>query len=124
MRCDDKTLAPDSALVQWCELTVKAAANGGRPVFPTSEYKSYLRDAGFEDIVETVRVWPTNRWPKDPRHKEIGAWCLANLDVGVEGITIGHFTRNLGWTIDEVLTFCARLRKELRDPKIHAYFPM
>jgi len=123
-RCDDNTMTPDSAIVEWCNLTLKAAATAGRPLFPTSEYKNYLRDAGFEDIVETVHLWPTNRWPKDPRHKDIGSWCLANLEGGLEGITTAHFTRALGWTVPEVLALCARVRKELRDPKIHVYFPM
>jgi hypothetical protein len=28
--------------------------------------------AGFENVVEVVWKWPTNRWPKDRKMKELG----------------------------------------------------
>ncbi|KAI8651835.1 hypothetical protein NCS55_01430100 [Fusarium keratoplasticum] len=64
-RSDGDTLHPDSQLSQWCKFCFEAGQNLGRPVFPTTEYKNYLAAAGFEDIVEVQRKWPTNAWPRD-----------------------------------------------------------
>lgn len=123
-RSDDGTLSPDSFLSQWCDFCIEAGQNRGRPVFPVERYKDYLADAGFVDIVEVQRKWPTNTWPKDPRYKELGAWAYANIGGGLEGLSLAHFGRGLGWSEEETLAFCARTRKDLKDVRIHAYWPM
>lgn len=123
-RSDDGTLAPDSFLSQWCDLCIEAGQNRGRPVFPVEQYKNYLADAGFVDIVEVQRKWPTNMWPKDPKFKELGAWAYANIGGGLEGLSLAHFGRGLGWSEEQTLAFCARTRKDLKDTRIHAYWPM
>ncbi|PKS12616.1 hypothetical protein jhhlp_000824 [Lomentospora prolificans] len=123
-RSDDGTLAPDSYLSQWCDFCLEAGQNRDRPIFPVTEYKNYLAEAGFEDIVEVQKKWPTNTWPRDPRFKELGAWAYANIAGGLEGLSLAHFTRGLGWTSEQTLAFCASVRKDLKDPKIHAYWPI
>ncbi len=124
VRCDDDTLAPDSYLSQWCGLIIEAAARQGRPVFPTTEYQQYLRDAGFEDVVEIQRKWPMNPWPRATEHKELGLWAFTNMGGGLEGLTMAHFTRGLGWDRERTLLFCAETRKDMKNPRIHAYWPM
>jgi hypothetical protein len=37
-----------------------------------TRYKSQLEDAGFINVQEIVYKWPTNRWPKDKKYKELG----------------------------------------------------
>ncbi|KAH6871066.1 hypothetical protein B0T10DRAFT_568536 [Thelonectria olida] len=37
---------------------------------------------------------------------------------------LAPFTGALGWTQEEVTVFLVNLRKELTDPKIHAYWPI
>lgn len=123
-RSDDGTLHPDSFLSQWCDFCIEAGQNRGRPVFPVERYKEYLADAGFVDIVEVQRKWPTNTWPKHPKFKELGAWAYANIGGGLEGLSLAHFGRGLGWSEEETLAFCARTRKDLKDVRIHAYWPM
>lgn len=123
-RSDDGTLAPDSHLARWCDLCLEAGRNRDRPIFPVTEYKTYLREAGFEAVVEVQKKWPINMWPRDPRFKELGAWAYANIAGGLEGLSLAHFTRGLGWTSDRTLEFCEQVRGDLRDPKIHAYWPM
>lgn len=118
-RSDDETLKPDSYLAQWCKLCLDAGQNLGRPVFPTTEYKNYLTAAGFEDVVEVQKKWPTNTWPRETKFKE-----LVRLAGGLEGLSLAHFTRGLGWSSEETLVFCAQTRKDLKDPRIHAYWPM
>lgn len=124
LRCDDDSLVADSYLMQWCNLILEAAAKQGRPVFPTTEYKSYLEQAGFQDVVEIQKKWPSNPWPKAQKYKQLGLWAYADLADGLEGLTLAHFTRGLGWSQEQTLVFCAHVRKDLRNPRIHAYWPM
>ena len=123
-RSDDGTLRDDSYLARWCKACLDAGENLGRPVFPVTEYVKYLADAGFEDVVEVQKKWPTNTWPLKREFKELGAWAYANIAGGLEGLSLAHFTRGLGWTPEETHVFCAHTRRDLRDPKIHAYWPM
>lgn len=85
-----------------------------------------LRDAGFVDIIETPLLWPTNSWPKDKKYKELGAWNLMNMDTfqGLEALTIAAFSRVLGWSQEEIVTFLAGVREEMRNKSIHAYWPV
>ena len=123
-RSDDDTLSPDSYLAQWCKLCLDAGERLGRPVFPVTEYKNYLAAAGFENIVEVQKKWPTNTWPRDKKFKALGAWSYANIAEGLEGLSLAHFTRGLGWSPEETRLFCAQTRKDLKDARIHAYWPM
>jgi hypothetical protein len=124
VRCDDDTLPADGYLMGWSNYILEAAANAGRPVFPTDEYHKYLKDAGFEDVYEVQRKWPTNTWPRDKNFKELGMWAYANLGNGLEGLSLAHFTRGLGWSPEQTLLYCAETRKELKNPNIHAYWAM
>jgi hypothetical protein len=123
-RSDDGTLHPESYLSKWCKSCFEAGQNLGRPVFPTTEYKNYLAAAGFVDIVEVQQKWPTNPWPRDRKFKELGAWACANIAGGLDGLSLAYFTRGLGWSTEETRVFCAHTRKDLQNPKIHAYWPM
>lgn len=40
---------------------------------------------------------------------------------GLEGFSIGPFTRMLGWSFEELQVLLAGVRKELKDPNIHVY---
>ncbi|KAF4121445.1 hypothetical protein GMORB2_1852, partial [Geosmithia morbida] len=123
-RSDDGTLDPNSYLSKWCDACLEAGQNLGRPVWPVVEYKNYLADAGFECIVEVQKKWPTNTWPRDSNFKELGMWAYANIAGSLEGLSLAYFARGLGWTPDEIRVFCAHTRKDLKDPKIHAYWPI
>ena len=37
-----------------------------------TRYKSQLEEAGFINVQEIIYKWPTNRWPKDKKYKELG----------------------------------------------------
>lgn len=76
------------------------------------------------DVVEVVRKWPTNQWPKDPEMKELGVWNMENFLQGLQAGTMTPFTRALGWTNAEVEVFLVNVRKDIQNKKIHAYWPM
>ncbi|QPC70710.1 hypothetical protein HYE68_001462 [Fusarium pseudograminearum] len=121
--CDDDSLDfKTSPAVKWQLGLIEGSRKLGRPLGESDKYKSIVEKAGFENVVETVYRWPTNSWPKDPKLKELGKWNLANFDSGLEGVSLALFNRVLGWPKEEILTLCADVRKELRNPKVHAYW--
>lgn len=83
-----------------------------------------MADAGFIDIVEIPFMWPQNRWPKDKHFKELGLWTRENFTSGAEAMSLALLTRGLGWTREEVVVFVARVKNDMRDPRIHAYWPL
>ncbi|CAJ0554526.1 Ff.00g130390.m01.CDS01 [Fusarium sp. VM40] len=69
------------------------------------KYKEQLEEAGFVDINIAKRKWPTNHWPKDPKHKQIGRG-------------------GLGWSKEEVGGFLTDVREDMKNANIHSYWPM
>lgn len=87
-------------------------------------YSAMMRTAGFVNCTDRNFKWPTNNWPRDLRYKEIGMFALAALDGGIEGLLMALLTRGLGWRMEQVIAFSVAVRREMRDPRIHAYWPV
>lgn len=122
--CDDGTLTEDSALWKWMLLVMEGMDRLGRPVRAAQQWKEIMEAVGFEDVVETIFKWPTNRWPRAKSYKDLGMWSLANMDQALEAATLAPLTRTLGWSKEEVMVLVSQARKVLRDPTVHAYWPM
>ena len=122
--CDDGTLTEDSDLWKWMLLVMEGMEGFQRPVVAAQKWKEMMEAAGFESVVEVVYKWPTNRWPRDKKHKELGMWSLANMDQALEPASLAPLTRALGYTKDEVLVLVSKARKVLRDTSVHAYWPI
>ena len=122
--CDDGTLSTESNLWKWMLLVMEGMEKLGRPVTAAQQWKTMMEKAGFEDVVETVYKWPTNKWPRDKQYKDLSMWSLANMDGALESATLAPLTRALGWSKEEVLVLVSNARKVLRDPTVHAYWPM
>ncbi|KAH0420976.1 TAM domain methyltransferase [Colletotrichum camelliae] len=122
--CDDGTLSVDSDLWKWVLLVMEGMEKFGRPVTAAEQWKALMEEAGFEDVVETIYKWPTNRWPRDKHYKDLGMWSLENMDQALEPATLAPLTRALGWSYEEVIVLVSKARKALRDTSVHAYWPM
>ena len=81
-----------------------------------------MEAAGFENVVGVVYKWPTNRCPRDKKHKELGMWSLANMDQALEPATVVPLARALGYT-HEVLVLVSKTWKVLRDTSV-CYWPI
>ncbi|KAK1498792.1 TAM domain methyltransferase, partial [Colletotrichum abscissum] len=123
-RCDDASLTPDSPIHKLSDLFLRGGRVTGRNMDAAPTYATLMRTAGFVDVEEQQFKWPVNAWPRDPHFKTLGAYTHCNLDHGLEGLTLGLATRNLGWSKEETLLFCATVRKSLRSHKVHAYVPL
>ena len=60
-------------------------------------------------------------WPKDPKMKELGTYAYAALAADVEGYVL-YMASLLGWSKEEVTVYCALLRRDVKDPRIHGYY--
>ncbi|KAG0646367.1 putative methyltransferase tdiE [Hyphodiscus hymeniophilus] len=95
-----------------------------RPLNSAKFCKDLLISTGFVGVVETQYKWPMNRWPKDPKYKELGMWAHENISAGLQGLSLALFTRGLGWSVDELEVLLADVRKDMKNPRIHSYWPM
>ncbi|TDZ65879.1 Secondary metabolism regulator LAE1 [Colletotrichum trifolii] len=121
---DDGTLKSDSTLIQWIDNWDEAAKISGQ-VFPhTPDLVKEIEGAGFVDVTLVKYKWPINDWPKHPHYKELGTWARENLLNGLEALTLGPFTRALGWRPEECQILLMNLGKDFNNRNIHAYFPV
>jgi len=53
-----------------------------------------------------------------------GAWTLENISSGLHGLSSAVFTRVLGWSPEELEVLLGQVREDLKDTRVHAYWPM
>ncbi|KAF9870700.1 hypothetical protein CkaCkLH20_11802 [Colletotrichum karsti] len=121
---DDGTLLPEHSISKTAQLVQRASELFGRAYQDAKELKPVLIEAGFSDVTLLHFKWPTNPWPREMRHKELGVWHNENLARGWEGICMALLTRVLGWTREQVLALMEENTKDFGDRNIHAYFSM
>jgi hypothetical protein len=80
-----------------------------------------LRDAGFVNIRHDIKKVPVGPWPKDQNLKTIGLYTRSVIYDGLQAITMGPFTRGLGWTPEEVEVFLVKVRKDLMNSSVHSF---
>ncbi|KAH8799755.1 S-adenosyl-L-methionine-dependent methyltransferase [Xylogone sp. PMI_703] len=122
--CIDDSMPEDSALRKWSGYMLEASKKLNRPLDSAKDGKRLLRERGFTEIKEERFIWPMNRWPKDKHLKTLGSWVLEDICNGIQGLSLRLFTYGLGWTLPQVEVFLVDVRKEMRNPKIHAYWHM
>ncbi|KAF9871155.1 hypothetical protein CkaCkLH20_11324 [Colletotrichum karsti] len=124
-KSDDETLKTDSALNKWCNLIHDASEKLGRPFISVATLKALMIDAGFQDVTVTTLKWPTNGWPKDRTHKELGYWQNDNIlaGAGIEALSLAPLTRAFDWSRAEIEVFLIDVRKDINNRAIHAYWP-
>ncbi|KAK2766286.1 hypothetical protein FQN54_007803 [Arachnomyces sp. PD_36] len=133
-RCDDGTMPPPNpdgpsayAWHDWHEYHKQANSiiDPPRPMMIATKLSRWMREMGLVDVVEDVRKVPMNRWPKDPKMKQIGAWNAANWLAGCSGLTYGPFgPAGLGWSKNEIEVFLVDVRKAIQNRRVHSYLNM
>ncbi|KAH7121918.1 S-adenosyl-L-methionine-dependent methyltransferase [Dactylonectria estremocensis] len=124
IKSDDDTMKPDSAVLRWVNTLLDGTKMVNRPFDGAYQYKEQMEAAGFTNLTQVVYKWPMNRWPKDPKLKELGMWTLENVSSGLEGLSAAVYTRVLGWTKEEMDVLLAEVRRDLKNPAMHSYWPI
>jgi hypothetical protein len=149
-RSDDGTIE-GTALEKWGNLMLEASTKLGSPINSAVTVKKVMEDAGYVDVVEVVYKWPSNRWPANKGMKEIGThlssvngegigifnylqsravltitgtWTHETTSSNLSGMSVALFTRALGWSSEELEVFLTDVRKDMKNHRIHAYWPM
>lgn len=47
---------------------------------------------------------------------------MLQIEEGMEAFTLAPLTRILGWKPEEVGVLLFNVRKEMKDPRVHAYY--
>jgi hypothetical protein len=114
----------DSDLYKWNELALEASRRSGRPWDNTLYYAEWMREIGFEDVVEKNFYWPTSPWPKGDYFKQVAIYFQEDMLNGLEGISMKVLTKFMGWTAEEVQALLVGVKRDFRDLSIHAYLRM
>jgi ubiquinone/menaquinone biosynthesis C-methylase UbiE len=122
--CDDGSAAPDSPLLKWSRYMQEAARSIGIDTGARYKFREWLEGQGYGNVRTEEYKWAIGGWPRDKKEKEIGRWMQENLLQGLSGGSLALFTRQLGWTLEEVEAFLVDVRKQIMDPKSHVYLLM
>ncbi|KAI4289606.1 MAG: hypothetical protein L6R35_001117 [Caloplaca aegaea] len=118
----DGSLKETNAIKRFNSEFIKMSRENNIESCPGLYLEGWMKDAGFQGVQAEKFVWPVGTWPKDKHLKEIGAWNYLQIMQGLEGFTYALFTRRLGYSKAEVEVICANVRKEMKDPKLHAMY--
>jgi hypothetical protein len=121
-KSDDGSLTPDHILSQWSDIFLEASKRFGKSFYEVWNLSTYVKNQGFENVVEKVYKVPVNGWPADPHMKELGRWNFLHCTQGAEGWGLFLLTKAMGWSVDEAQVFIAKFRNGLKERKVHAYF--
>lgn len=117
---DDGSLKPEDPLLFWISTLLDAARQLKRDPNPGSKLEGWAKDAGFQNIVHKKYKIPIGPWPKDPLLKEAGIMNYMQITGGLEGLSMRLYTNVLKWKVEEILVLLAKVRKDLKNPNIHA----
>ncbi|KAK5210157.1 hypothetical protein LTR41_003825 [Exophiala xenobiotica] len=121
---DDGSLDPDSLLAGWGQNFLDCAQRAGRGLDTQLTMKAKIEAAGFVDVQEHLYKCPIGSWPKDKLLKDAGRINLAHWSSGLEGWAMFLLTRwgaPEPWTADEARVYVARVREELKKPRLHIW---
>lgn len=119
---EDGSMTPEAPITDWVNTLLKASRDFGNDPHPGSKLGGWLEDAGFVDVRAEKFLVPIGPWAKDKHLKTLGSWNLVQIEDGVEGFSIRLYTQFLGWKAEEVQVLLAKVRKDLRNPRIHMMY--
>jgi hypothetical protein len=105
--------APD--IQTWQVWLNEAADRFGRTMRVAEHLEEWVKEAGFEDVIEEKVVVPSNPWPKDKEMKTIGSYQVLNMLDAASSYGQAHFTRVLRWSPEEYAVLSAKVRTQLKD---------
>lgn len=120
MDCDDGTME-GTALGEWNKLMDEGMLKMGKNLRDNVNWGRYMKEIGFEDVVETKGATAFGPWPKGKKNKLLGAMNRQNLTEGVQSMSLALFTRVLNMSSEHVMSFLQDVKKDVNDSNIHSY---
>ena len=123
---DDNSLPQYSSINEWHQLICQGAlyANINMRI-SSAALETKFENAGFTNIQVINKKIPMGRWPRYARLKEIGMWQLEAFLSGLEAFTLAIFRRCLKWRLEEIQTFLAQVRNDVKtNGAFHWYWPL
>lgn len=121
---DDDSLDPDSLIAEWGNTFLGCSERAGRPLDTQLTMKAKMEEAGFVDLQEHLYKCPIGGWPRNRVLKDSGRINFVQWTSGLEGWAMFLLT-NWGtptpWTADEVRVYVAKVRQELKQPRLHIW---
>lgn len=114
----------DESMQCWLDNTWLAFGRIERDILIYMKMALFMRDEGFEGVVDRPHQWPVGPWPADATLKDEGELALEYLTTGLEGWAMRPLTQYLGWSFTEATVACANVRRELRNPDLHLLHDM
>jgi hypothetical protein len=121
--CEDETMKEDYVVAKFLNLVKEGLAAFGVDLLGMAKNAQYLKDAGFVNVEEKIFKIPLGTWPKNKTLKTIGLYLRSVIYDGLQGVSLGPFTRGLKWTPQEVEVSLIAVRRALMDSSTHAYIP-
>ena len=104
---------------------VDGLKNLGKDFEKVKEYGSYMKEAGFVEVVEKRYTWAIGPWVRGEKQKVWGTWWMQNFLDGVQGWSMGILVRGLGWSVEQVEGLLEGGRRDVRTwGSVHAYVTM
>jgi SAM-dependent methyltransferase len=111
----------DCYMQKWNENVMAALASQGKRRWDVAKnYKQWLEEIGFEDVVEKKFYWPTNPWAKGKYYKALALLFQEDMSAGLEGASLRVLSL-LGWDVPTIKEFVAKAWHDFTDPKVHCY---
>ncbi|KAK2762057.1 hypothetical protein FQN54_001064 [Arachnomyces sp. PD_36] len=108
-------------LNEYFEQIIPAFKKAGYDIRHGRNLEEWVKATGFENIQVKKYLVPLGTWPKDKRQKKIGALNYHQFDQTLEGSALAALTSIEGWRAEEVNVFAAKVRTDMKNPKIHGY---
>lgn len=121
---DDGTILPGSCLDEWGNLFFEAGERTGQTFRVITDHRNvgWMKDCGFENVMEQRLKLPLGPWAKKPELKIIGNFNLTATEEGLEGFALYLLTKVFDWSLPKTQMYLAGVRRELRTPSIHSYY--
>lgn len=120
LRSLDGTLKGTS-LDEWQTACMAAAEKLGRSWTNSKNYRRYMVDTGFVDIVDKKYYWATNQWVRGRKQKLQALLLQENLLDGLAAWGLSTLSRGFGWSREMIETLLTKAREDLKNPNIHAF---
>lgn len=82
----------------------------------------WLKETGFSEVEQAMKIVPVGTWPKDRKLKQIGYYMVAQLvETALDSFSIALLTRHGGYSEEQVRNLVDRVRDEMKTNKQHVY---